>query len=120
MRKGERRGSLTDTSDGTFSEMGSDDDYGGHPEDTESEDEPILECHSASAGPVRPPLPHLAPHITGPAYRPLTVPPPTPTNSLLASQSNRRSHRSPDGRFRSSRKLRRRRASRLSSSRPPT
>lgn len=50
MRKGERRGSLTDTSDGTLSEMGSDDDYGGHPEDTESEDEPILECHTASAG----------------------------------------------------------------------
>jgi hypothetical protein len=69
MRKGERRGSLTDTSDGTLSEMGSDDDYGGHPEDTESEDEPILECHSASAGPVRPRFP-----ITGPVYRPLTVP----------------------------------------------
>lgn len=69
MRKGERRGSLTDTSDGTLSEMGSDDDYGGHPEDTESEDEPILECHSASAGPVRPHFPHNWPCLPT-AYRP--------------------------------------------------
>jgi hypothetical protein len=79
MRKGERRGSLTDTSDGTLSEMGSDDDYGGHPEDTESEDEPILECHTASAGSVRPP-----PSTTALAMYSDRLPSPPPPNKQSA------------------------------------